>query len=175
MELDSPSDFPMVSILIPVYNEESVIEKRINNIFESRYPKSRLEIIVIDSGSNDKTRSIVESYFKDTVVLITEDVRRGKAHAINMGLQYCGGDIVILTDATTLYDEQTISNLVNSFEDKKIGAATAFYDVPDSGESQVTTSERKFWSYKDNLRVIESNVYSTSWLSGEARLEKQDH
>ena len=168
MELDSPSYLPMVSILIPVYNEESAIEKRINNILESRYPINKLEIIVIDSGSTDKTRSIVESCFEDTVVLITEEIRRGKAHAINTGLQFCRGDIVILTDGTTLYDEETISNLVNSFRDNRIGAATALYDVPNSEQSHVTASERIFWAHKDNLRVLESTTYSTSWLSGEA-------
>lgn len=167
-EIDSPSNLPMVSILIPVYNEELSIKRRINNILQSKYPKNKLEIIVVDSGSNDKTRLIVESHFKDTVVLITEKLRTGKAHAINLGLQSCKGDIIILTDGTTLYDEQTILDLVNSFKDKRIGAVSAFYDVPNSGESHVTASERKFWSHKDNLRLLESNVYSTSWLSGEA-------
>jgi len=162
------SDFPMVSILIPVYNEELVIERRINNIFESIYPKNKLEILAIDSGSNDKTRSIIESNFPNTVILITEEERRGKAHAINLALQKCKGDIVILTDGTTLYDKGTILQLVNSFKDDTIGAVSAFYDVPNSEESHVSASEHKFWSHKDNIRILESNAHSTSWLSGEA-------
>ena len=78
----SQSDLPMVSILIPVYNEESVIERRINNIFESAYPKDKLEIIVIDSGSRDKTRSIIETNFQNRVILIREEpkVRQGSCH-----------------------------------------------------------------------------------------------
>jgi cellulose synthase/poly-beta-1,6-N-acetylglucosamine synthase-like glycosyltransferase len=158
----------MVSILIPVYNEESVIERRINNIFESAYPKDKLEIIVIDSGSNDKTRSIIESNFHGTVTLMTEEERKGKAHAINLALQICKGEIVILTDATALYDKGTISQLVNSFNDDTIGAVSAFYDVPNREESHVSASEHKYWLHKDNIRMLESKAYSTSWLSGEA-------
>jgi poly-beta-1,6-N-acetyl-D-glucosamine synthase len=164
----SQSDLPMVSILIPVYNEESVIERRINNIFESAYPKDKLEIIVIDSGSNDNTRSIIESNFHSTVTLVTEEERKGKAHAINLALQTCKGEIVILTDGTALYDKGTISQLVNSFSDDTIGAVSAFYDVPNREESQVSASEHKYWLHKDNIRILESKAYSTSWLSGEA-------
>jgi cellulose synthase/poly-beta-1,6-N-acetylglucosamine synthase-like glycosyltransferase len=164
----SQFDLPMVSILIPVYNEESVIERRVNNIFESAYPKDKLEIIVIDSGSNDKTRSIIELNFHSTVTLITEEERKGKAHAINLALQICKGEIVILTDGTALYNKGTISQLVNSFSDDTIGAVSAFYDVPNREESQVSASEHKYWLHKDNIRILESKAYSTSWLSGEA-------
>jgi biofilm PGA synthesis N-glycosyltransferase PgaC len=164
----SESDLPMVSIVIPVYNEESVIEQRVNNIFESAYPKDKLEIIVIDSGSNDKTRSIIESNFRSTVTLITEEERKGKAHAINLALQICKGEIVVLTDGNALYNKGTISQLVNSFSDDTIGAVSAFYDVPNREESQVSASEHKYWLHKDNIRILESKAYSTSWLSGEA-------
>ena len=59
------SELPNISILIPVYNEERDIERRLDNILESDYPKNKLEIIVIDSGSIDKTRSIIESHFEE--------------------------------------------------------------------------------------------------------------
>jgi len=164
----SHSELPDVSILIPVYNEERDIERRLDNILESDYPKNKLEIIVIDSGSIDKTRSIIESHFQSTVILITEQERQGKAHAINLGLQRCKGEIVILTDGTTLYDRRTIRQLVDSFKDIRIGAVSAIYDVPNKEESGVSDSEYKFWSHKDKIRLLESSTHSTSWLSGEA-------
>ena len=164
----SLSELPYVSILIPVYNEQSVIKRRINNIFESDYPKNKMELIVIDSGSIDETRSIIESEFRNAVILVTEQERRGKAHAINLGLEKCKGEIIIITDGTTIYDKDTLMQLVKPFCDNTIGAVSAFYEVPNSGESNVSASERKFWALKDNLRLLESIVYSTSWLSGEA-------
>lgn len=164
----SYSDLPNVSVLIPAYNEERDIERRLDNILESEYPKNKLEIIVIDSGSVDKTRSIIESQFQNTVILVKEQERRGKAHAINLGLQKCRGEIIILSDATTLYDKRTIRQLVDSFKDVRVGAVSAIYDVPNREESHVSESEYKFWVYKDRIRLLESSIHSTSWLSGEA-------
>lgn len=162
------TDLPMVSILIPVYSEESVIVRRINNIFESTYPKNKLEVIVIDSGSPDKTLSEIHSNFQNKVTLITEEERKGKAHAINLGLEICKGEIVIITDATALYERNTIFELVNSFKDTSVGAVSALYRVPNSEDSLVSDAESKFWLYKDEVRVLESLTHSTSWLSGEA-------
>jgi cellulose synthase/poly-beta-1,6-N-acetylglucosamine synthase-like glycosyltransferase len=164
----SPSDLPNVSILIPVYNEERDIERRLNNLFNSDYPRNKLEIIVIDSGSVDKTRSIVQSHFGNGITLVTEEERKGKAHAINLGLQRCKGEIIILTDGTTLYDRETIRQLVDSFKDFRIGAASAVYEVPNRDESHLSDSEFKFWGHKDRIRLLESSTHSTSWLSGEA-------
>jgi cellulose synthase/poly-beta-1,6-N-acetylglucosamine synthase-like glycosyltransferase len=162
------ADLPMVSILIPVYSEESVIVRRINNIFESTYPKNKLEVIVIDSGSPDKTLSEIHSNFQNKVTLITEEERKGKAHAINLGLEKCSGEIIIITDATALYDRDTVLELVNSFKDSSVGAVSALYRVPNSEDSHVSASEHKFWLHKDEVRILESSIHSTSWLSGEA-------
>ena len=164
----SQIDLPLVTIIIPVYNEEPVIERRINNILESKYPKDRLEIFIIDSGSTDKTRTIIRSKFQGVVTLLTEEDRRGKAHAINLALPKSNGALVILTDGATLYNNRTILHLVNTFSDNTIGAVSALYDVPNREASYVTGSEHKFWLHKDSIRILESKVHSTSWLSGEA-------
>ena len=164
----SDSTLPSVSVLISTYNEELSIKQRIENIFKSDYPRSKLEIIVVDSGSNDGTRSTIETSFGNQVTLVTEVERKGKAHAINLGLDICKGEIIILTDATTVYDEKTILHLVTPFKDKTIGGVSALYEIPNSDESHSSDSEQIFWSHKDSIRILESKVHSTSWLSGEA-------
>ena len=159
---------PLVSIIIPVYNEALVIERRINNIFDSSFPKSRLELIVVDSGSNDETRSIVEQKFPLSVKLLKENRRRGKAHAITSALSICNGEIVLITDGPTLYQKDTILKLVTSLRDSSVGAVSSLYNIPNAKENLVATSENTFWTHKDNIRILESRAYSTSWLSGEA-------
>jgi len=165
---------PFVSVIIPVHNEELVIERRINNIFESSFPKNKLELIVVDSGSMDKTRSIIEEKFPETVTLLTEEQRTGKAHAINLALGICKGDIVVITDGPTLYQKDTILQLVFSLRNPYVGGVSALYNVPNADENQVTAAEQEFWSYKDKIRKLESRVYSTSWLSGEACAFKKE-
>jgi cellulose synthase/poly-beta-1,6-N-acetylglucosamine synthase-like glycosyltransferase len=162
------STLPYVSVIIPVYNEELVIERRLTNIFETTYPKAKLEVIVIDSGSEDRTRAIILGKFKEKVVLLTENERRGKAHAINLALGNCSGEIVIITDGPALYDKETIFHLVAPFNDPSIGGVSVLYKIQNSNENQITASENAFWSYKEKIRILESKAYSTSWLSGEA-------
>jgi cellulose synthase/poly-beta-1,6-N-acetylglucosamine synthase-like glycosyltransferase len=162
------SSFPVVSILIPVYNEEMVIQRRLNNIFSSDYPEDKLEVIIVDSGSTDKTRLIIEKAFAEKVNLIKEGQRTGKASAINLGLAICKGEIVLLTDGATLYERDTIIKLVELFRDPSIGAASASYNVPNKQQNHIVASEHFFWTQKDKIRVLESAVFSTSWLSGEA-------
>lgn len=161
-------DLPMVSVIIPVFNEQLVIERRIKNIYQCTYPKNKLQVIVVDSGSNDKTRSIIEEKFSEQVILIREEQRKGKAHAINLAIKKCSGKIVIITDGPTLYDKHTILQLVESLRDSSVGGATALYNIPNATENQTTASEYAYWSYKDKMRILESRTYSTSWLSGEA-------
>jgi biofilm PGA synthesis N-glycosyltransferase PgaC len=162
------SDLPFVSVIIPVYNEGKVIERRIHNILDSSYPKEKIEIVVVDSGSKDKTRSIIEEKFSKMVILLREEVRKGKAHAINLAMKICKGEIVIITDAPTLFDKDTITQLVSSLKNPSVGGVSVLYHIPNANENQITASEHAFWSYKDKIRLLESRAYSTSWLSGEA-------
>lgn len=159
---------PFISIIIPVYNEESVIERRLNNILESSYPSNKMEIIVIDSGSSDNTSRIIKSRFNDKVTLVQEALRHGKAHAVNLGLSMSGGEIIILTDGPTLYEKDTIARIVESFDDPSIGGVTVLYEIPNNKDNQIVDSESHLWAYKERMRLLESKVFSTSWLSGEA-------
>jgi cellulose synthase/poly-beta-1,6-N-acetylglucosamine synthase-like glycosyltransferase len=165
---NADSDLPFVSVIIPVYNEELVIERRINNIFESSYPREKMEVIIVDSGSIDRTSTIVQEKFGNRVILLQEEKRKGKAHAINLAIDICRGEILIITDGPTLYSSNTISQLVHSLGNSSVGAVTALYEIPNASENQITSSENAYWTYKDKIRILESRAYSTSWLSGEA-------
>jgi cellulose synthase/poly-beta-1,6-N-acetylglucosamine synthase-like glycosyltransferase len=161
-------EIPVVSIIIPVHNEELVIERRLDNILRNGYPHNKMQIVVVDSGSADNTSSIVLQKFRDKVMLLREGHRQGKAHAINSALDKCIGDIVILTDGPALYSKNTIFHIVRCFEDPSIGGVSVLYKIPNENESRSTVYEKMFWSHKDKLRVLESALCSTSWLSGEA-------
>ena len=159
---------PFISIIIPVHNEGSVIERRLDNLFDSSYPSNKMEVIVIDSGSSDDTSKIIKSRFNDKVTLVQEALRYGKARAVNLGLSISNGEIVILTDGPTLYEKDTIARIVESFEDPSIGGATVLYEIPNDKDNRIVDSESHLWAYKERMRLLESKVFSTSWLSGEA-------
>ena len=112
---------PFVSVLVPAYNEEMVIKNTINSLLASNYEE--YEIIVVDDGSVDRTSEIVRENFSgnERVRLIAASAG-GKAAALNVGLRYAKGEIVIALDADTLFAPQTIAALAHRFSEPKMGA-----------------------------------------------------
>jgi GT2 family glycosyltransferase len=112
---------PRVSVIIPAYNEETVIQSAIARILESEY--QNIEIIVADDGSKDRTSAIVAEAFPEhpKVTLLTM-TNGGKASALNRALLIAQGEIVVALDADTQFERETISRLVRWFTDERIGA-----------------------------------------------------
>jgi len=112
---------PFVSIIVPAYNEELVIKNTITSLLESDY--ENYEIIVVDDGSLDKTSQIVrENFSQNGRVKLFSAANGGKAAALNMGLRYANGEIVIALDADTLFARQTVGALAHRFSDPRMGA-----------------------------------------------------
>ncbi|MGB8601908.1 MAG: glycosyltransferase [Rhizomicrobium sp.] len=110
-----------VSVIVPAYNEEKVIASTITGILNSDYQD--LQVIVVDDGSQDKTAEIVRTQFgSDPRVTLYEIPNGGKAHALNAGLSYATGEIVVALDADTEFRRDTIPRLVRWFSDPTIGA-----------------------------------------------------
>ena len=112
---------PFVSIIVPAYNEERVIEATLRSLLNSDY--DNFEIIVVDDGSQDRTSEVVREHFdgQPLVKLFTE-ANAGKAAALNFGLRYAKGDVVVALDADTQFPGETIRALARRFVDPEIGA-----------------------------------------------------
>ena len=116
-----PATGPLVSVLIPCFNEEKVIASSINRILESTW--TNIEVIVLDDGSADGTAAAVEAAFPDHPrVTLLSFPNGGKAAALNRGLELARGDIVVALDADTLFPPETIARLTRWFVDPTIGA-----------------------------------------------------
>ncbi len=112
---------PFVSIIVPAYKEAEVISNTINSLLASDYEK--YEIIVVDDGSPDDTSDVVRESFGDNPRerLFTNE-NSGKAEALNFGLRYATGEIIIALDADTVFPPDAIPALAHRFYDPKIGA-----------------------------------------------------
>ncbi|WP_447734873.1 glycosyltransferase [Rhodanobacter soli] len=116
-----PDDPPLVSVLIPAYNEEKVIASSIRHILKSRY--ANLEVIVVDDGSIDATSAVVrQHYAHEPRVRLISIPNGGKAHAVNTALRESNGAVVVALDADTQFERDTIPRLVRWFADPKVGA-----------------------------------------------------
>ncbi|MEP6946466.1 MAG: polysaccharide deacetylase family protein [Acidobacteriota bacterium] len=112
---------PLVSVVVPAFNEGKVILRTLQSLIASEYPK--FEIIVVDDGSTDDTYDLaVAAYGADSRVSIFKKENGGKAEALNFGWRKANGEVVIALDADTLFTKHTISSLAHRFADQTIGA-----------------------------------------------------
>lgn len=140
---------PSISVIIAAYNEEPVIKRTIEALLLNDYPK--LEIIVVDDGSKDRTSDVVLEHFGDnpSVHLIRKE-NGGKASALNRGIMVATGDILVSLDADTLFASDTVSKLARHFADPKVGAV--------SGNVQVGNT-RNIWTRWQALEYTTSQNF----------------
>lgn len=111
--------FPTLSVLIPAYNEEKVLRRSIETVLEASYPKK--EIIVIDDGSTDKTYQVAQGFISSGIKIIRRP-NGGKAIALNHGLRFAKGEIIVVVDADSMVGKNTLIDLVQAFQDPDVAA-----------------------------------------------------
>jgi peptidoglycan-N-acetylglucosamine deacetylase len=118
---DHPDFQPLVSVLIPAYNEEEVIVYTVNSVLESDYPK--LEVIVVDDGSTDGTGEMLDEQFgRNPAVRVIHQPNRGKPAALSHALAEASSGILVTIDADTAVEPSAIGKLVRHFVNPRVGA-----------------------------------------------------
>lgn len=115
---------PYVTLVISAYNEEDVIRDKLKNALESDYPKNRLEIIVASDASTDNTDQYVREFKDSKVTLFRQETRLGKTVALNGAVPLAKGEIIVFSDANSMYDRGAITRLVKHFQNSEIGFVT---------------------------------------------------
>jgi poly-beta-1,6-N-acetyl-D-glucosamine synthase len=157
--------FPSVTLLIPAYNEELVIAKKIENCLALDYPK-KLQILIVASGSDDQTPEIIKSFQDRDVELCYTPERRGKMSAIIQGMQKAQGEVVVFSDANNIYDNQTLLKLLKPFSDLKVGASTGSKLIIQDGR-ELSTAEGFYWKYESWIKTNETKLSSCTSAVGE--------
>lgn len=150
---------PTVSLIITAHNEESVIANKLENTLKLDYPKDKLEIWVASDGSTDETDSIVAS-FKDDKVKLNRVERGGKTNAQNKTVPLTHGEIILFSDANTMYSKKAIKNLVRNFSNKTVGAVSGLLSFTNTNQTSVGAGEGLYWRYENFLRSQESKLGS---------------
>ncbi|MDN6736137.1 MAG: glycosyltransferase [Tetragenococcus koreensis] len=149
----------MVSIIVPAHNEENVIEKKIVNLLNISYPKDKYEIIISSDNSTDKTNNIVKSYqvqHKDIIKLYNVESRKGKTNAQDEAVDIAQGEILVFTDANSIFDKQALTELIKTLSDKSIGYVAGKLSYLNSTENKTSESEASYWNIDLSLRLMES-------------------
>nr|MBA4404732.1 hypothetical protein [Nanoarchaeum sp.] len=112
---------PNLTVLIPAYNEEETIASTIEAVQANDYPKDKLQIIVIDDGSKDKTAEIVKKY-KDVILFSKKN--SGKADSVNQAIKQVKSEFFCIIDADSYPEQDALRLLMRKFKDEQVGAVT---------------------------------------------------
>ncbi len=157
---------PTVTVLIAAYNEEKDISAKLENTLQIDYPKEKLEILVVSDCSDDKTDEIVESFAESGVRLYRQPERGGKTLAQNAAVERASGEIILFSDATTMYQPDVLKQMLPNFADKTVGCVAGRLIYVDDSSSSVGAGAKSYWSYETLLKKAESRACSLIGASG---------
>jgi biofilm PGA synthesis N-glycosyltransferase PgaC len=150
-----------ISILISAHNEEKVLEERIENIRNLNYDFNKLELIIGSDCSSDKTNEIITQKNKKYNWIKTQvfNKRRGKAAVLNDLVQLAKNEILVFSDANTIFDKNAIAKLVSKFIDEKVGGVCGRLVLEEpTDDFDKTNRERLYWQYETHLKKLEGNL-----------------
>jgi cellulose synthase/poly-beta-1,6-N-acetylglucosamine synthase-like glycosyltransferase len=163
----TPGYFPKISVLIAAYNEEAGIRKKIEDTLALDYPADKIEILVLSDCSTDRTDEIVKGVADPRVRLLRAPVRKGKTNVQNLGADIAQGEVLIFSDATTVYHPLALQYLACNYADPKVGAVSGRYQYFDpEGKSPTGVGMIAFWNYENLIKMMQSRIRTISGCCG---------
>ena len=163
-ELPPYNELPEVTLMICAYNEQDIVDLKMENTQQITYPK--LKVVWVTDGSNDQTNDYLAKYHDVEVIYSPE--RRGKTAALNHGLALIKSELVVMTDANTMLNPESVLEIVRCFMDPKVACV--------AGEKRVVArhmghsaaeGEGIYWKYESMLKRLDSELYSAMGAAGE--------
>ena len=163
---ESENQWPVVSLVLPVYNEERTIADTLESLLAVDYPPGRRQILVVSDASTDRTDEIVRRYKVHGVELHRLPARRGKTAAENTSRTLLRGEIVVNTDASVRVRQDALKPLVAAFRDPSVGVASGRdVSVGPSGHPR-GAGESGYVSYEMWVRDLETRAGGIVGASG---------
>lgn len=121
-----------ISVVIPAYNKEDSILNTVNAVKSIDYPNDRIEIIVVDDGSKDRTAEIAMKI--DGIRFFKKGYNSGKSDTVNFGIKNANGEIIAIIDADSYPEKDSFKKMIGYFDDPETGAVTASCFVKNTGK-----------------------------------------
>ena len=120
------NQLPLVSIIVPAYNEEVNAIRTVHSLLAQDYPE--IEVIFVDDGSKDRTfLKMKEAFANHPKVFVYTKINGGKASALNFGIQQSKADYVVCIDADTQLKSDAVTLLMKKFDNENVAAVAAFF------------------------------------------------
>jgi cellulose synthase/poly-beta-1,6-N-acetylglucosamine synthase-like glycosyltransferase len=156
---------PSITLFVAAYNEEKVIEAKLKNILALDYPKDKLECYVLVDESTDKTEEIVARYVHAGITMWVQRPRQGKMAALNTKVPAARGDIIVFSDANSMYKPGALRKMARHFRDEAIGLVCGELRLLDA-QALIATGESLYWKYEKFLKTKESALHQLLVVNG---------
>ena len=157
---------PAVSVVITAYNEERDLASKLENTLALDYPQEKLEVIVASDCSSDRTDEIARSFAARGVRLHRQAERLGKTAAQNAAVELARGEVILFSDATTLYQPDVLRAMLPNFADPSVGCVAGKLIYVDPAATSVGQGAKSYWGYETFLKTHESRACSLIGASG---------
>jgi cellulose synthase/poly-beta-1,6-N-acetylglucosamine synthase-like glycosyltransferase len=176
---------PSIAILVPVHNEEKIIQLKLKNLDKVDYAIDKTEIIIVDDASTDTTLAEIEAYMTSKshtrIRILSMQEHLGKTNCMNLALKSVNAEVVVVSDADCFWPSNILKKSLPYLSDATVGAVAGSELLLNPKSSWVTVGEELFDKTVTSIRVGESKVYSTIFSYGgfsaykRAVLDEFDH
>jgi cellulose synthase/poly-beta-1,6-N-acetylglucosamine synthase-like glycosyltransferase len=151
---------PSVVMVISAYNEEDVLPAKLANCRAIDYPADKIHFLIGSDGSDDGTAKILRRISDDCFTTLHSRIRWGKVRMLNRLMEMpLKSDVVVFSDANTMYQPDAIRHLVRHFHDPKVGCVIGKLELTaSSGDSDACQPEGLYWRYENRIKRLE-NVF----------------
>ncbi len=158
---DRDKNLPYVSIVMAVFNEEKIIEQKIESVFATNYPIEKIEFLIGSDNSTDKTNELIEKLSKkyEQIKFFNFSKRTGKVLIINDLVDKSTNKLIISTDAKAIFAKDTIFELVKYFKDSRIKAVGGVLITPETDKSGISEQENVFMNREMQIKYHESLLW----------------
>lgn len=160
------SEYPTVAMVVPAFNEEDHLPEKINNCLTIDYPQDRIEFIFGSDGSDDGTNDILESKSNRSIRAFIYPEREGKIKVLNKLIKMTQAEIILLSDANTIYQPESVKILVKHFSDKAIGGVCGKLRLINPSSTSGGTGESLYWRYENLIKEAEGKISSVISANG---------
>ena len=160
---------PTVSYMIVAHNEEQCIKRKLENIFTFDYPLDKIQVLVASDFCTDKTDNIVQNFIEEhpelNIILNKSKEHKGKTNAQNETQKLATGEILVMTDANSIFEKNAIRELIASFTSEEISYVCGRL-VYTNTDNLTASNESTYWNIDLKMRDIESRMQTITAGNG---------
>ncbi|MBC7185909.1 MAG: glycosyltransferase family 2 protein [Calditrichaeota bacterium] len=157
---------PTVSMVVAAYNEEKVIRDKIENCRALDYPVERIEFLFGSDGSTDATVETIRSCGVPNVRVLAFAQREGKARVLNKLVPEARGEVLVFSDANTIYQPDALRKMVAHFADPSVGGVCGYLRLISPDRRASSQGEAVYWDYENRLKEMEGRIKTVFGATG---------